>query len=93
MSRDADLPQSYQLERLLWAFQGLSDVLNPDQVLDSEERSHISTLVEILTERLETILHRVMTPHATLLAELQQARASQAPTPSASTGREGAPHV
>ena len=67
------LPPIFELERLLWAFQGVDELLNPDQVLDSLERSHLSTLVE-------------------LLAELAQARASQAPTPSPEIAQPGGPH-
>ncbi len=86
------LPPIFELERLLWAFQGVDELLNPDQVLDSLERSHLSTLVELLAERLESVHHAIVTQHTALLAELAQARASQAPTPSPEIAQPGGPH-
>jgi len=86
------LPPIFELERPLWAFQGIDEILNPDQVLDSQERSHLSTLVELLAERLESVHHAIVTQHTALLAELAQARASQAPTPSPEIAQPGGPH-
>jgi hypothetical protein len=91
--RKPPLPWIFQLERLLWAFEGIADLLNPDQVLDSEERSHVSTLVEILTERMETVLHALIHERTTLPTAPQEARVSQAPTPPEATDREGEAHV
>lgn len=86
------LPPIFELERLLWAFQGVDELLNPDQVLDSPERSHLSTLVELLAERLASVHLAIVAQHEGLLAELQQARASQPPTPSPETAHPGGSH-
>jgi hypothetical protein len=91
--RKPPLPWIFQLERLLWAFEGIADLLNPGQVLDSEERSNVSILVEILTERLEIVLRALIDERETVLTAPQEARTSQAPTPPEATDREGEAHV
>src|SRR2546423_5970272 len=44
------------LERLLWAFQAVAELLLPEAVLDEEERSHVSTLLDLVTEGEDEVL-------------------------------------
>jgi hypothetical protein len=67
-------PPTFRLEHLLWAFQGLAAVLDPGIALEAQERAQLSMLLTLLTEQLESSLHAITAQHATLLAELQQAR-------------------
>ena len=50
----------YELQRTLWAFQGLGAVLYPDHHLDGEHRANVAMLVSILTERFTTLLETAM---------------------------------
>ena len=68
-----------QLERLLWGFEGLADLLDPDRALDGTERGNVSHLVLLLSERLERLLHALRTERVGLLTALHEARAPQAP--------------
>jgi hypothetical protein len=50
----------YELQRTLWAFQGLGEVLHPDHHLEGEQRANVSILVSVLAERFSTLLETVM---------------------------------
>ena len=45
-----------ELQRTLWAFQGLGDVMHPDHHLEGGGRENIAMLISILTERFEALL-------------------------------------
>ena len=49
----------YELQRTLWAFEGLSEVIDPSTQLDGQPRANVSTLISLLTERFETLLEEV----------------------------------
>jgi hypothetical protein len=49
----------HELQRTLWAFEGLSEVMDPSSQLDGQPRANVSTLISILTERFETLLGEV----------------------------------
>jgi hypothetical protein len=91
MSHPNPLPPIVALERLTWAVQGLAALCHPDQVLDGKERAYVSTLVQILAERLVQVCHALETDHAGLLLALEQARATHVPQPSPAA--EGGAHV
>jgi len=76
-----------RFQRVQWALQGLSEVLNSDQVLDSEERAHLSALLGVLTAELERLLNDGMRKAELLEQLLADASAS----PSTSTPKEPMP--
>ena len=49
----------YELQRILWGFQGLSEVMDPSTQLDGQPRANVSTLISILLERFETLIDEV----------------------------------
>lgn len=62
----------YELQRTLWAFEGLSEVMDPSTQLDSQPRANVSTLISILTERFETLLEDVEHWWSTTPAQRQE---------------------
>jgi hypothetical protein len=81
MSTGANRSLVSRFQQLQWAFQGLSEVLNPDQVLDSQERANLSALLGVLAAELGRILNDAMRK-AELLEQLL-ADASASPSTSA----------
>ena len=68
------------LQHTLWAFQGLGEVMDPDNHLEGGGRGNIAMLISVLTERFETLLDE---------AE-QRWRTTPAPVPA--QPQEGEPH-
>jgi hypothetical protein len=93
MSHPTPVPPIVDLERLTWAFQGLAELCNPDQVLDGKERAYVSTLVQILAERLVQVCRALETDHAGLLRALERARAAHGSPPASKVPDQGGPHV
>jgi hypothetical protein len=93
MSHPIPLPPIVDLERLTWAVQGLAALCHPDQALDGTERAYVSTLVQILAERLVQVCRALETDHAGLLRALEQARAAHVPPTSSTSPDQGGPHV
>lgn len=60
MSTPAHRSLLSRFQHVQWAFRGLSEVLNPDQVLDSHERANLSALLGVLSAELERIMHDAM---------------------------------
>ena len=79
MSTHANRSLLTRFQQVQWAFQGLSQVLNPDQVLDSQERANLSALLGVLTAELEHIMNDAMR-RAELLEQLF-ADVSRPPSP------------
>jgi hypothetical protein len=56
MSSNPDRPLLLRFQRVLWAFEGLSAVLNPDQVLESHDRASLGYLIALIAEDLARTL-------------------------------------
>jgi hypothetical protein len=62
----------YELQRTLWAFEGLSELLDPSTQLDCQPRANVATLISILTERFDTLLNEVERRWSTTPAQGQE---------------------
>jgi hypothetical protein len=87
MTRDRQSDQArdpshtiYELQRTLWAFEGLSEVMDPSTQLDRQPRANVATLISILTERFEHLLDEV------------ELRWQSTPTPVSAPTQEGDHH-
>jgi hypothetical protein len=76
---------THRLENIIAAYRGIAGLVDPDSVLNTEDRSNLYFLITLLTEHLDTVMHEFMRHSATLHEALRQAQADRP--------QEGAPHA
>lgn len=76
-SLDPTGPPTHRLDQLIWAVQGLAEVIDPDLALAGEDHGPGATRLRLLIAHQDTLVGALLRERATLLAELRQARAGQ----------------